>query len=149
EVHAACCALIEERLARLPAPGEEDLLVNAIVEEAENDPSLFEVGVLAARFGLGERALQRLTARRLGLTPSWLIRRRRLHEAADGLRSGEDLAELAARRGYSDQSHFTHDVRSATGAEPDGPPLERDRAWNASWSGQSLPGSAVAMAGCT
>ena len=118
EVHAACCALIEERLARLPAPGEEDLLVNAIVEEVENDPSLFEVGVLAARFGLGERALQRLTARRLGLTPSWLIRRRRLHEAADGLRSGEDLAELAARLGYADQSHFTHDVRSATGTTP-------------------------------
>src|SRR5699024_12450899 len=65
-----------------------------------------------------ERALQRLTARRLGLTPSWLIRRRRLHEAADGLRSGEDLAELAARLGYADQSHFTHDVRSATGTTP-------------------------------
>src|SRR5699024_9536466 len=44
EVHTACCALIEERLARLPAPGEEDLLVNAIVEEVENDPSLFAVG---------------------------------------------------------------------------------------------------------
>lgn len=118
EVHAACCALVEERLARLPAPGEEDLLINSIVDEAENDPSLFEVGELAARAGLGERALQRLIARRLGLTPSWLIRRRRLHEAADGLRGDEDLAELAARLGYADQSHFTHDVRSATGSTP-------------------------------
>lgn len=118
EIHAACCALVEERLARLPAPGEEDLLINAIVEEVENDSSLFEVGELGARFDLGERALQRLTARRLGLTPSWLIRRRRLHEAADGLRGEEDLAELAARLGYADQSHFTHDVRSATGSTP-------------------------------
>lgn len=118
QIHTACCALVEERIARLPAPQEEDLLVNAIVEQVENDPSLVEVGELAARCDLGERALQRLTARRLGLTPSWLIRRRRLHEAADGLRGDEDLAALAARLGYADQAHFTHDVRTATGSTP-------------------------------
>lgn len=118
EVHAACCALVEERIARLGPPGEEDLLVNAIVEEVEGDTSLCEVGELGARVGLGERALQRLTARRLGLTPTWLIRRRRLHDAADGLRGHEDLAALAARLGYADQSHFTHDVRTATGSTP-------------------------------
>lgn len=118
EVHAACCALVEERIAGLGAPGEEDLLIDAIVEEVENDPALCEVGQLCERFGLGERALQRLTGRRLGLTPAWLIRRRRLHEAADGLRGDEDLAALAARLGYADQSHFTHDVRTATGSTP-------------------------------
>ena len=118
EVHAACCALVEERIARLGPPSAEDLLVNAVVEEVEGDPTLCEVGELGARMGLGERALQRLTARRLGLTPAWLIRRRRLHEAADGLRGEEDLADLAARLGYADQSHFTHDVRRATGSTP-------------------------------
>ena len=118
EVHAACCALVEERIARLGPPGEEDLLVNTLIEEVENDPTLCEVGELGGRVGLGERALQRLTARRLGLTPAWLIRRRRLHEAADGLRGDEDLAALAARLGYADQSHFTHDVRTATGSTP-------------------------------
>ena len=118
EVHAACCALVEERIARLCPPGEEYLLVNTLVEEVENDPTLCEVGELGGRVGLGERALQRLTARRLGLTPAWLIRRRRLHEAADGLRGDEDLAALAARLGYADQSHFTHDVRTATGSTP-------------------------------
>lgn len=118
EVHAACCALVEERIARLPAATDEDLQVNAIVEEVESDSSLFEVGELGARFGLSERSLQRLTARRLGLTPSWLIRRRRLHEAADGLRGDEELAALAARLGYADQAHFTHDVRIATGSTP-------------------------------
>lgn len=118
EVHASAAALVEERLARLGPPGEEDLLVNAVVEEVESDPTLCEVGQLCARVGIGERALQRLTARRLGLTPAWLIRRRRLHDAADGLRGDEDLAALAARLGYADQSHFTHDVRTATGATP-------------------------------
>lgn len=118
EVHAACCALVEERIAGLGPPGEEDLLIDAIVEEVENDSALCEVGQLCDRFGLGERALQRLTGRRLGLTPAWLIRRRRLHEAADGLRGDEDLAALAARLGYADQSHFTHDVRTATGSTP-------------------------------
>lgn len=118
ETHAACCALVEERLERLGVPGEEDLLINAIVEEVEGDSSLLTVGQLGERFGLGERSLQRLVSHRLGLTPAWLIRRRRLHEAAGALRGTEELAELAARLGYADQSHFTHDFRTSTGSTP-------------------------------
>lgn len=118
EVHAACCTLVEERVSELGAPGEEDLLINAIVEEVEGDSALLDVGQLCSRFELGERALQRLTARRLGLTPAWLIRRRRLHEAADALKGQESLAGLAARLGYADQAHFTHDLRTATRMTP-------------------------------
>ena len=73
---------------------------------------------LCERFGIGERALQRLTARRLGLSPAWLIRRRRLHEVAGGLRGPEALADLAARLGYADQAHFARDFRTSTGLTP-------------------------------
>lgn len=118
DVHASCCALVERRIEVLGDLDEEDRLINALVEEVEQDSALLEVGQLCTRFGIGERALQRLTARRLGLTPAWLIRRRRLHEAADGLRGTEDLAQLAARLGYADQSHFTHDFRVSTGSTP-------------------------------
>jgi AraC-like DNA-binding protein len=78
------------------------------------------VGQVCAPFVIGERALQRLTRRRIGLSPKWLIQRRRLHEAADRLRRGEqvDLARVAIELGYADQAHFTRDFRSATGLTP-------------------------------
>lgn len=47
------------------------------------------VGQVCEQFGLSERALQRLVQRRLGLTPKWLIQRRRLQEAAERLRAGD------------------------------------------------------------
>lgn len=118
DVHARCCALVERRVSELGALDEEDLLVNALVEEIEADLELLTVTQLCERFDIGERALQRLTARRLGLSPAWLIRRRRLHEAAGGLRGRESLADLAARLGYADQAHFARDFRTSTGLTP-------------------------------
>lgn len=63
--------------------------------------------------------LQRLLAKRRGLTPKWLIQRRRLHDAVAGLSARtRSLADLAADLGYTDEAHFTHDVREATGLPP-------------------------------
>lgn len=111
--------LVEQRLrAHLPVDAE-GLIVNAIVEAVETEPELLRVSQLCERFDLTERTLQRLTDRRLGLTPKWLIRRRRLHEASGRLRSpGTELATLAAELGYTDQAHLTRDFRAATGLTP-------------------------------
>jgi AraC-like DNA-binding protein len=69
--------------------------------------------------GLSERSLQRLVQRRLGLTPKWLIQRRRLHEAAEQLRTGTStVADVAARLGYADQPHLHHDFAGVTGMTP-------------------------------
>lgn len=66
-----------------------------------------------------ERSLQRMTARRLGLTPRWLVQRPRLHEAAARLRRGEsDLAGLAAYLGYADQAHLSREFKTVTGSTP-------------------------------
>lgn len=74
---------------------------------------------VCAEFGLAERALQRLVHRRIGLTPKWLIQRRRLQEAAERLRtSGTSLAEVAAALGYADQPHFSRDFSAVTGMTP-------------------------------
>jgi AraC-like DNA-binding protein len=54
------------------------------------------------QFDLSERALQRLVRRRVGLSPKWLIQRRRLHEASARLRNrpgAVTLAEVAADLG--------------------------------------------------
>jgi len=116
----AAVLVLEETLSALPPADEEGLLVNAVVEHVENDPTVERVGQVCEKFALSERSLQRLTARRIGLSPKWLIQRRRLHEAAGLLAAGDapDLATVAARLGYSDQAHFTRDFRTVTGLTP-------------------------------
>jgi AraC-like DNA-binding protein len=107
-------------LARRVAPADDEgLVVNRVVDLVETDPAIVDVASLCLAADLSERALQRLTRRRLGLTPRWLIQRRRLHEACERLRSGTTtIAEVAADLGYADQPHMTRDVRSVTGMTP-------------------------------
>lgn len=117
--HLAAIEVLAD-VARAVGPvDEEGVLVNGVVERVEGDPGITDVASLCDAVGLSERALQRLTRRRLGLTPRWLIQRRRLHEACERLRSGETtIAEVAADLGYADQPHLTRDVRSVTGLTP-------------------------------
>lgn len=117
--HAVGRTLVQERLERLlPLDAESDL-INALVERVETDADVTSVAQLCEFAGLSERSLQRLCSRRLGLSPLWLIRRRRLHEAADRLREGSgSLADTAADLGYSDQAHFTRDFKASTGMTP-------------------------------
>jgi AraC-like DNA-binding protein len=107
-------------LERLLPVDDEGLLVNAIVEHVEGEPEVQRVGQVCEKFAITERTLQRLTARRIGLSPKWLIQRRRLHEAAERLREVEhpDLARVAADLGYADQAHFGRDFRAVTGLTP-------------------------------
>lgn len=113
-------AAVEEALQRLLPVDEEGELVNAIVEYVEGDSGVQRVGQVCEKFAIGERSLQRLTARRIGLTPKWLIQRRRLHEAAERLTDPDrpDLARVAADLGYADQAHFGRDFRTVTGLTP-------------------------------
>ena len=120
QAHHSAIEVVETALRALGPIDDEGLLVNRIVEHVENDSDVHRVGQVCEEFGIGERALQRLTARRIGLTPKWLIQRRRLHEAAERLRTGGrvDLAGVAAELGYADQAHFTRDFRTVTGLTP-------------------------------
>jgi AraC-like DNA-binding protein len=113
-------AAVELTLRGLLPVDDEGLLVNAIVEYVEGDPDVQRVSQVCEKFAITERTLQRLTARRIGLSPKWLVQRRRLHEAAERLRevARPDLARLAADLGYSDQSHFGRDFRAVTGLTP-------------------------------
>ena len=99
---------------------EAGALVNAIVEYVEGDTGVQRVGQVCDKFAITERTLQRLTARRIGLSPKWLVQRRRLHEAAERLTAGDrpDLARVAADLGYADQAHFGRDFRTVTGLTP-------------------------------
>lgn len=112
-------SLVEDALRRYLPVDDEGRLVNDLAAQVEADPDLLRVTQLCERFGLTERSLQRLTERRLGLGPKWLIRRRRLHEATARLQDpSADLAALAHDLGYADQAHFTRDFRRSTGLTP-------------------------------
>lgn len=119
--HAAAVAVTEEALARLLPVDPAGELVNTIVDRVEHDPSITRVAQLADAVSSSERQLQRLTRDRLGLSPKWLIQRRRLHEATLRLKRGTtSLGRLAVELGYADQAHFTRDFARVTGMAPGG-----------------------------
>ncbi len=117
--HLEVTATYQRTLRHLAPIDEEGSTVNTLVERVESDRNLVRVEQLAEAATMSERALQRLTRHRLGLTPKWLIQRRRLHDAVEHLKSGDlSLANLAHTLGYTDQAHFTRDFTRATGTTP-------------------------------
>ncbi|MGW4638606.1 AraC family transcriptional regulator [Sphaerisporangium sp. NPDC004334] len=116
---AAAIALIEIFLASLKPvrdPVAEE--VAALVGMVESDGSVTRVDELAARSGRSVRSLQRLFRDYVGIGPKWVIRRFRLHEAAERVNDGLDLATLAVELGYTDQAHLTRDFTAAVGMPP-------------------------------
>ena len=119
EARAEARTLVEDHLATHLPIDEEGAFVNAVVEAVETTPELLRVDDLCDRFGVAERTLQRVLLKRVGMSPKWLIRRRRLQEAADRLRDADaELSGIAMELGYADQAHFTRDFRAATGMTP-------------------------------
>jgi AraC-like DNA-binding protein len=104
----------------MPAPDDTIDLVHGIVDRIANDRDINRVDELAAQLNLGERALQRLFNEYVGVSPKWVIRRSRLHDAAARLDNAEEvnLTQLAADLGYSDQAHFTRDFKTLVGKSP-------------------------------
>ncbi|MBV2152491.1 AraC family transcriptional regulator [Kitasatospora sp. SUK 42] len=105
---------------RLPAPDPVAEEVAAVVDRITGSPDLCRVDELARELGLTVRRLQRLFAEYVGASPKWVLRRARLHEAAERARTdgGLDLAALAAELGYADQAHLTRDFTAAVGVSP-------------------------------
>ena len=94
--------------------------VAALVSRITDDPGLRRVDQLSAESGMTARTLQRLFADYVGVSPKWVMRRARLHEAAERADSGEpvDWACLASDLGYADQAHLTRDFTVTIGVPP-------------------------------
>ncbi|MBD0694208.1 hypothetical protein BG452_15265 [Streptomyces sp. CBMA123] len=107
-------------LSRLPAPDPVAEEVAAMVERITGSPDLCRVDDLARELGLTVRRLQRLFAEYVGASPKWVLRRARLHEAAERAAAGGglDLAALAVELGYADQAHLTRDFTATVGIPP-------------------------------
>jgi AraC-like DNA-binding protein len=118
---SAMVARAEEFLAReLPARDPAAESVAAMVSLINDDPSLTRVDQLAVASGLSVRRLQRLFAEYVGVGPKWVMRRARLHEAAQRADEGDvaDWAAMAADLGYADQAHLTREFTALIGVPP-------------------------------
>ena len=75
---------------------------------------------LADHLALSVRTTQRLADRYIGLTPLAIIRRYRLQEAAERLRSDPavTIADVAADLAYTDHAHFSADFKRTLGFAP-------------------------------
>jgi AraC-like DNA-binding protein len=114
-------AVMEEFLReRLPEPDPNLDVVAAIVRTMLEDPAVVRVDELAARHAMSPRTLQRLFRRYVGVSPKWVLRRYRLHEAAERIAEGRDgdWAATALELGYFDQAHFIRDFKALVGASP-------------------------------
>jgi AraC-like DNA-binding protein len=78
------------------------------------------VAELAERHAVTPRTLQRAFADFVGVGPKWVLKRYRMHEAAERIAAGEasDGASLALDLGYFDQSHFIRDFTAQIGLPP-------------------------------
>jgi AraC-like DNA-binding protein len=91
-----------------------------LVERMATDRALLRVEDVAEIAGLDVRALQRSFRVYVGVSPKWIIRRYRLHEAAERLKAKrpQSLAALAASLDYADQSHFAREFKFVIGQTP-------------------------------
>jgi AraC-like DNA-binding protein len=88
------------------------------------DPTVQRVTDVCRLVGLEQRTLQRLFRSYVGVTPHWVLKRGRLHSAAERIAaqatSPDPLpwAQVAAELGYADQAHFIRDFRTTIGETP-------------------------------
>jgi AraC-like DNA-binding protein len=114
-------AFTEDYLRALqPEPEPEATLVNALVATVVNDQSVARAEHLAARSGFPIRTLQRLFRRYLGLSPTWIFARYRIHDALGRVHAGSPggRAHLALELGSADQAHFIRDFKALAGRTP-------------------------------
>jgi AraC-like DNA-binding protein len=96
--------------------------MNGIVAAIADDISLTSVDQLVELAGMDKRTLQRLFQKYVGISPKWIIKRYRLHEAIARVQEGAvaNWSALALDLGYFDQAHFIRDFRALVGQTPAG-----------------------------
>lgn len=112
--------LLVEKLLRQSKPDYNATvdLLNEAIDEIIHNTEITKVEQLVEQFGIPKRTLQRWFNQYIGVSPKWVIRRYRMHEAIDRIERGMDLTQLAMDLGYFDQAHFSKDFKAAVGKSP-------------------------------
>ena len=105
---------------KVPAPDKSIEVINRIVECIIADREITKVEDLVQRLEVNKRTLQRIFSQYIGVSPKWVIKRYRLHEAAEQLAGGEvvNWPKMALELGYFDQAHFIKDFKTIVGKTP-------------------------------
>lgn len=95
-------------------------LAMGLADRIRTDRTIRRVADFAQAEGMSVRALQRLFAGYVGVSPKWVLLRYRVHEALERAASDAevDWAALAAELGYSDQAHLVREVSATVGVPP-------------------------------
>lgn len=96
------------------------ILVADIIQTMRDVAPDARVEHLAAMHHVAPRTLQRLFRRYVGVGPKWVLKRLRIHQAAEQLTatSPSEWTDLALDLGYYDHAHFIRDFRLVVGRSP-------------------------------
>lgn len=99
---------------RLPSSLAE---IADLADRVSQDRGINSVQQVASLAGVHPRTLQRRFRYAVGVSPKWLIRRRRIHDALARIDAEPtlDLTDLALDLGWFDQAHFARDFKSMVG----------------------------------
>jgi len=102
----------EHRFAKLK-------LMNAIVDELNNDDFFRNINTVSARYGMTPRYLQKLFLSYSGISPHLFSKITRFQKSLQLITKNElPLTTVAHQCGYYDQSHFIKDFKNFTGLAP-------------------------------
>jgi len=112
--------VIVEQLLQQSMPEHDKTvdLLNEVIDKIVYNADITKVEHLVDQFGISKRTLQRWFNQYIGVSPKWVIRRYRMHEAIELIERGADMTQLAMDLGYFDQAHFSKDFKAAIGKSP-------------------------------
>jgi AraC-like DNA-binding protein len=121
--HAIAQRLLAARLSDEPATTPE---IDYALARLRATRGAASVEAVAAEIGWSRRHLGARFREAVGLPPKALGRLIRIEHAAQRLRAGDPLADIAYAGGYADQSHFNRDFRELVGCTPTQFPFVQD-----------------------
>jgi len=100
-------------------PSSELIRIRELVNHIKNNVDITKVEHLSEKSNISIRTIQRCFQQYLGLSPKWLIRKYRLHQALELLEQQKvNLLDIVALLDYTDQSHLIRDFKDMTGVTP-------------------------------
>ncbi len=103
----------------LKGPSADDDLAAQTVSWMREKRGMVRVAEILEEIGVGERKLERLFRRHVGLSPKFYARVLRFAAIFDGMEHGDlSWAERALDAGFYDQSHFIRNFKEFTGEDP-------------------------------
>lgn len=107
-------------MSRFSLGKERDSLIPASLAAMRVGQGQVSIPELAQQFAIGQRQLERLYRRQVGMSPRKYAQLIRVETARRALQnvSGESTTRLAADLGYYDQSHFIRDFSAVIGMTP-------------------------------